>query len=358
MRLEEKKSKRQVKTGQIGIGHNHGSAKMATLRKYPEEVEVAGVAEPAPEWRRRRGELSAYRGLKWMSVEQMLNTPGLQAVTVETDVRDLLPMAKRCIDSGLHIHLDKPAGPDVQGDDSLSDFESLLDNARSRGLIVQMGYMLRNNPAVEFALDAVKKGWLGRIFEIDCVFSRMAAEDYRRWLAQFSGGAMYIFGCHMIDLVIAMMGEPDKIIPFQCRTRPEKDNLYDNGLAVFEYPHATAVIRAAVVELDGMERRQMVICGDEGTIEICPLEPLNPGKATREEPVPMPELKLRLSRVRGRFHAGLQKVELPPMSGRYDTQLIEFARAIRGETEPSFSPAHELTLQKAVIRSSGHGRLI
>jgi len=349
----KEKPKRRVKIAQIGIGHNHGEAKMAALRKYPEEFEVVGVAEPSPDWYRRRKDLSAYSGLKWMTVDQLLEIPGLQAVTVETDVRDLLPAAQRCIDAGMHIHLDKPAGSDERAEEALKDFQLLLDNARSKGLIVQMGYMLRNNPAVEFAMDIVKKGILGRVFEIDCVFNRMAEDEYRQCLNQFRGGAMYIFGCHLIDLVVALMGEPEKITSFQRRTRPDKDGLYDNGLAVLEYPQTTATIRAAVVEPGGMQRRQLVICGDEGTAEIYPLEPVNHGRASRENPVPMPALKLCLSRDSGAFQAGFQKVEFPPVPGRYDSQLIEFARAIRGEKEPGFSPDHEIAVQKTVLAAGG-----
>ena len=34
-----------IKIGQIGIGHNHGAAKMNAFRKFPELFEVVGVAE-------------------------------------------------------------------------------------------------------------------------------------------------------------------------------------------------------------------------------------------------------------------------------------------------------------------------
>ena len=66
--------------GQIGIGHNHASAKMATLPQLSDHFEVVGVVEPSPEWRGKRGIDPAYRGLKWMTEEQLLNTRGLAAV--------------------------------------------------------------------------------------------------------------------------------------------------------------------------------------------------------------------------------------------------------------------------------------
>jgi hypothetical protein len=34
-----------IRIGQIGIGHNHGEAKMKTARRFPEVFEVVGYAE-------------------------------------------------------------------------------------------------------------------------------------------------------------------------------------------------------------------------------------------------------------------------------------------------------------------------
>ena len=74
--------------------------------------------------------------------------------------------------------------------------------------------------------------------------SRQQPLAYRQWLAQFRGGTMYIFGCHLIDLVVSMLGKPDRITSYQRQT-DSNVRLYDNGLAVLEYPKTTATIRTA-----------------------------------------------------------------------------------------------------------------
>jgi predicted dehydrogenase len=324
----------RIKVGQIGIGHNHASEKMATFRKLADLYEVVGVVEPDPAWRKKRGGLAAYAGLKWMTEEELLGVEGLSVVAVETDVCDLVATAARCIAAGHHLHLDKPGG------ETLAPFKRLMEEAWRKGLTVQMGYMFRNNPAAQFCLRAVREGWLGRVFEIHAVMSRMDGADYRKWLSQFHGGAMYIFGCHLIDLIAAMMGRPERVVPFQRRTWTHMDRLYDNGLAVLEYPNATATVRTSVVEVDGFKRRQLVVCGDEGTIEIKPIEP--------------PALRLTLSRDRGQFKAGRQDVALPPMSGRYDDQIRELARIVRGEIGNPYSLEHELIVQEATLRAAGY----
>jgi predicted dehydrogenase len=234
----------------------------------------------------------------------------------------------------MHIHLDKPGG------ESLSAFESMLDEAGRRELTVQMGYMYRHNPAVQFCLKAVREGWLGEIFEVHAVMSRKDGVPYRKWLSTFHGGAFFIFGCHLIDLIVAMLGKPDHVTPFQRRTLPDADDLYDSGLAVLEYPRATATVRASVVEVEGYKRRQFVVCGTEGTIEIFPLEP--------------PKLRLALAHPREPFVRGYQDVELPPIPGRYDEQLAELAKIVRGEMENPYPLSHDLIVQEALLAACGY----
>lgn len=52
---------KKLKIGQIGIGHNHGAAKMETVRKFPEVFDVVGVAEPDLSWLEKRGSHPAYQ---------------------------------------------------------------------------------------------------------------------------------------------------------------------------------------------------------------------------------------------------------------------------------------------------------
>jgi predicted dehydrogenase len=268
-----------------------------------------------------------------MTEEQLLNTKGLQAVAVETAMYDLVPTAMRCIKAGMHIHLDKPPG------ESLSAFKELVAEATRRGLNVQLGYMFRNNPAFQFCFKAVREGWLGDVFEVHGVISKTISARSRKKLSQYAGGTMYNLGCHLIDALITVLGKPKKVTAYVRRTRPRQDDLADNQLAVFEYAQATATIRSAVMEVEGGKRRQFVVCGDQGTVDIRPLEP--------------PQLKLALSGPRGEYKKGYQEVKLPAMPGRYDDQLIEFARLIRGEIKSDYTPAHDLSVHEAVLRASG-----
>lgn len=334
-------STRPIAIAQLGIGHSHGTEQMRSLRKLSDDFTVVGVVEDDPVWRQRRGNDPAYRDLPWLTEAQVLADPAIAAVSVECDVPDLVPTTLRCLRAGKHVHLDKPGG------ESLSAFRQLFDEAAARGLQVQLGYLLRHNPSIRFAIEAARTGLLGRICSVDAVMSRLDGAEARAHFGRFAGGAMYIFGGYLIDLVISLLGRPERIVPFQRRSRPEADALCDNGLAVLEYAHACAVIRTAVVEFDGFHRRQLVICGDAGTIEIRPIEPVH------QAPVP-PRAVLNLAKPCGGHPAGRSDVEFPVMGGRYDDQWRHFAAMVRGEGTNPWPPAHELLLHECLLRASGY----
>ena len=323
--------KQKIKIGQIGLGHAHAKGVFAALDRVNEHFEIVGIVENDPLRRKTLG--STYQGVKVITEEQLLNTKGLQAVVVETEVRDLVPTALRCINAGMHIHLDKPPG------ESLAAYRKLLDDASRRKLAVQMGYIYRYNPAFQFCRQAVKDGWLGEIFEGHGVISKTVGASSRKKLAQYDGGSMFEIGCHVIDAIISVLGKPDQITPYVRRTRPNQDTLADNQLAVFEYPKATVTMRSALIEVEGGQRRQFVVCGDKGTFDIRPLNQSN--------------FRLALDRPRGPYQRGYQEVKMSRGPG-FVGDFLDLAAIIRGEQETDFPPSHDLAVHESVLRASGY----
>lgn len=322
--------KPKIKIGQIGVGHAHAS-KLSVYRASP-EYEVVGIVEPDEELRLKAQESVPYKDLPIMTQEQLLNTPGLQAVLVETRVRDLLKTAEVCIAAGKHVHLDKPAG------DSLPHYERILKDAERQKLLVQMGYMFRYNPAVVLLREALRKGWVGEVFEVQTVMSKVVSPGERKRLAEFPGGIMFELGCHVIDLVVGVLGKPTKITAFAQHASPQTDTLVDNMLAVFDYPRAIASVKSSAQEVDGSERRQFTVCGTEGTFHIQPLD--------------KPMVRLTYSKPRGEFKAGYQEVRVPQYA-RYVGDAADMAAIIRGEKPCDFSYEHDRTVQRSVLQASG-----
>ncbi|HUG93970.1 MAG TPA: Gfo/Idh/MocA family oxidoreductase [Planctomycetaceae bacterium] len=327
---DEPPAARTIRIGQIGVGHAHAS-KLHVYRQSA-DYEVVGIVEPDPELRARARSQDAYRDLPWMTEEQLLNSPGLEAVLVETRVADLLDVAERCVAAGKHIHLDKPAG------ESLPHFRRILEAAKRQKRLVQMGYMYRYNPAIVLLRQFLDRGWLGQPFELHAVMSKVVPPETRRQLAGFAGGIMFELGCHLIDLVVGLLGPPLQVTAFPQQASNSDDGLLDNMLAVFEYPQAIATVKSSALEVEGFARRHLVVCGDEGTFHIQPLDD--------------PSARVALSRRRGEYHAGYQDVRFPKYT-RYVADAADMAQIIRGEKVGDFPYEHDLAVQETLLKACG-----
>ena len=223
---------------------------MLAVRKFTELFEVTGYAEENDRWIEKRGN----------------NKEKSDAVLIESDVWNVTKYARRCIEAGKHVHMDKPASSTPE------EYKYVLDMAKEKNLVFQLGYMYRYNPAVLKCFEHIKNGDLGEIYSINAEMSTFHPVEYKKWLTNFGGGIMYILGSHLVDLIVYMLGEPKKITSFLKHTGFDGVDFEDNNLAVMEYEKALARIYVSSVEVNGFGRRQLMVSGSKGTVNIYPME--------------------------------------------------------------------------------------
>ncbi len=335
----------KIRIAQIGIRHEHADGKMATMRSMPDVFEIVGVCAESPADRETFGKRSCYEGLNWMSREEILNTPGLQAVTVETEMTELVPTGMLCAERGLSMHMDKPGGEDLQ------EFGKLLDLCNRNNVILQMAYMFRGNPAIQFCIEAARKGWFGQIFEVYTSMSRARdGEAFRKWLSGYKGGGIFDFGSHLVDIIIAMLGAPERIVSFQQQL--DGDGLNDNGHAVLLYPKTIATIQTALQQADGQKSRRLFVSGTNATFELCPLEQNYVAYPKfNDEPL---SVRFVLKEGNESYSAGTHTLKFGPMRDRYIDQLEDFAAYVRGEKANPYTYDYEYLVQKTVLAVSGY----
>ena len=322
-----------LKIGQIGIGHNH-SDKIKSIQRHPELFQLVGYAEENEEWIARRGDRPHFIDVPRMSVEEILEKS--DAILVETDVWNLTKTAQLCVDAGKHIHMDKPACGTV------AEFRHLLDTAREKNLVVQLGYMYRYNPAVLKLFEMVKNGQVGDISAIHAEMSVIHSAKYRRWLGNFKGGDMYIFGSHLIDLIVYLMGKPNRVMSSLRSSGKDGVDSVDLSAAILEYDHALAQVFSSSVQVDGHEQRRFTVDGSLGTVHINPME--GPFQMTF---APQHDGKTTLHNA--------QSVELSPQEGwhRYDDMMIAFHDYVLGIRENPFSYAHDMAVHEVIDEAVG-----
>ena len=256
---------------------------------------------------------------------------------IETDVWDLTETAKKCVDAGKHIHMDKPASG------TLEEYKSLLDSAKAQNLSVQLAYMYRYNPAVQKCFRLIKDGKLGEIYSINAEMSTYHPKDYKRWLTNFGGGIMYILGSHLVDLIVYILGKPDKITSFLKHTRLDDIDFADNNLAVLEYEKALSRIFVSSVEVNGFGRRQFMVSGSKGTVNICPLE----------RPLTMTYSDTSIADAAYEDRKIFIPFEDNTATGRYDEMMKDFYAYINGTKENPFTYEHEYAVQEVLSEIIG-----
>ena len=333
----------RIRIAQIGITHEHANGKMYSLRKLSEVFDIVGYVDDREFSKSPRfgnDFVKPYEGLRKLTLDEAFNMPGLQAVTVEVPNNELVPVALRCMERNLAMHMDKPGGED------LALYKTLLDGCKERNLPFQMGFMFRGNPAFQFCIAAIRNKLIGEVFELEADMNHCyGGEPYQEYIGKFAGGIMYNLGCHLIDFVAAALGRPENVTPFLKSAPGYPAAIRNNCMAVLEYPHAIVTLRSCSKDIANTDGRRMKIVGTNGSIDFNPLERFD-GK-----PV---ELSLNLAAAAGEFPAGKHTLRCPPQADRYEAQLLELARIIRGEIQNPYSYEHDCLVHEVTLAAAGY----
>jgi predicted dehydrogenase len=317
---------------QYGTAHAHASGHAAVLKANP-DVDFAGVFEPSAERREAARLQSAYAGVHWFgAAEEMLADETISAVAIEGAVHENLAFARDAVESGKHVWLDKPAGDDYGA------FRRVVEVARERRLLVQLGYMFRYNDGFRSVMRWAQDGLLGEVFAVRGRMSTALPPSACEGLARHRGGILFELLCHLMDLVVFLLGRPQRVTSYLRDDGRMARNFADNTLTVLEYDRTLVMLESAAMETAPFPVRRFEVYGTRGSAVLQPLEP--------------PALRLCLDAPQGGYERGWQVVPVADRP-RYVDDVIAFVADIRGEKAPDRSLDHELLVQETVLRASG-----
>lgn len=332
----------RLKMAQYGTKHGHAKGVYEVMAAHP-EVEMAGVYEPDSA---RREQLFNSGDAVWSNVHwfedtsEFLEDPEIVAVSSEGANRESLNFTEQIIAAGKHAFYDKPAGEDYQR------FHEVIEEARRRNLLVQMGYMFRNHDGFERIAEWTRSGFLGHVFQVRAHMSTWLPETNpdnpvlaRSGLAHHRGGVLYDLGGHMLDQVVWLLGRPNRVTSFMQNAASDARDFMDNTLAVLEYPRAIATVDIAAMEPRPMARR-FEVYGTEGSATMEPMEPAD-------------TLRLTLEKAKGDYPEGVTEIKLEARP-RYVASFAAFVRAIKGDAKPERTMDHELLVQETLMRATGN----
>ena len=325
---------RKLKVAQIGTSETaHSAHIMRAILNMPDVYEMVGFANV--DYHPSGVIDPIFSTVPEMSAEEILNLP-LDAVFIETDEALQTSYAMMAANRGLNISMDKP------GSQNDAEFDALIDKVKANGTVFWVNYMYRYNPAVMYAYEKIRNGDIGEVICVEGQMNTYHGEWLQNRYAGLKGGVMNYLGCHMVDIIYSVLGEPVEVVPFNINTRTNNSPACDFGMAVLRYNNGASIAKVNAVEVAGAPmRRSLVFSGTKGTLEIRPIErPVGNGLDVTEI---YENYIVDNSSYRKTF----------PPYGRYTYMLSEFASVVRGEIKQRYSYEYERGLHKLILKTCG-----
>jgi predicted dehydrogenase len=148
-------SERPVRLAQVGLGQWGKNL----VRNFGAAADLAWLCDADPE---RLGEFSVrYPGASSTGdFDEVLADDSVEAVVVATPVLTHYELAKRALESGKHVFVEKP--PAMRG----AEMEELCELADDRDLVLMPGHLLLYHPGVQKLKQLVDSGELGDVLVV------------------------------------------------------------------------------------------------------------------------------------------------------------------------------------------------
>ena len=166
-------------------------------------------------------------------LDEVLNDPQVKLVVVCTHADSHFDYAKRALEAGKNVLVEKPFTP------TIAEAKELFALAKSKGLTVTPYQNRRFDSCFLTAKKAIESGKLGEIVEIESHF------DYYRPVAETNG-----LGVHTMDQIISLFGRPDHVA-YDIRSLRNKANPDDTFEAQLFYGDLKAIVKTShLVKID------------------------------------------------------------------------------------------------------------
>ena len=146
------------------------------------------------------------------NLDEALEKSSADAVYIATPVELHVPQAVRALEGGKHVLVEKPLG--VSGSDAA---RAVAAAKSSPDKVAGCAYYRRLYPAYRHTQEMVEKGAFGRIVLVRMVYFAWfdpAPDDPKYWRVvrtRSGGGPVADMGCHMLDLMVGLMGVPVRV---------------------------------------------------------------------------------------------------------------------------------------------------
>ena len=212
-----------------------------------------------------RQKAAPYGARVWITLDEALSDPAVDAVYVATPVFLHAPQTMQSLRAGKHVLCEKPM--------AMNEDESrlMVQIAEETGRTLGVAYYRRTYPKVQRAKQLLDTGVIGTPGWFDGK-KLGESESHRNWLidpAQAGGGPLYDIASHRIDVLNFLFGQPVRVSA-HLSNAVHRYAVEDNATVMIEYASGLRGI-VDVRWHSKMKRDECRIRGTEGEMELSPL---------------------------------------------------------------------------------------
>lgn len=193
-----------VKAGLCAFGMSGKVFHAPFLKEHPGFFLSAVVERSKEESREKYPEATIYR-----SVEEMLQNTEVELVIINTPVQTHYEYAKKALEAGKNIIVEKPFTVNV------SEAEELVNLAEEKGLFLSVYQNRRFDRDFLKVKEVLNSGQLGNIKETEIRFDRFrtkpSGKQHKESPDQVGSGSLHDLGAHLVDQAVQYFGYPEKL---------------------------------------------------------------------------------------------------------------------------------------------------
>lgn len=205
------------------------------------------------------------------SLDELLAIDSIRLIVISTPNQTHFPLAKRCLEAGRDVVVDKPFTTTV------AEAVELLQLAKKLGRVLTVYHNRRFDADFQALRQTVPAGELGRIIRFESTYDRYRpVRKPGAWREQPRPGSGVLFDLapHLIDQAMMLLGTPLAVTADVRIERPgfSTDDAFDLFL---HYPDgARALLRATM--MSATPRPRLVLLGEKGSYLKRDFDPLEP----------------------------------------------------------------------------------
>lgn len=184
-------------------------------------------------------------------LDDALTDPTVDAVVIATPARTHYTLARRCLEAGKHLLVEKPLTMNV------GEAEELVATANAAGLTLMVGHVFEYNPAVAYIKQAINNGELGEIYYL---YSRRV----NLGRVQSDVNALWSIAPHDISIALHLLDQMPEAVRCQgasCLNGAVEDVVF---LTMFFPNNVLCHVHASW--LDPSKTREMTVVGSQKMI--------------------------------------------------------------------------------------------